>query len=235
MPFAKPERDRARLAGVHPDLVRVVERAADLCPRPFIVVQGVRSLAEQRANVAKGASKTMNSRHLKAANGYGHAVDLLIVDGPRELWGEAPVIAAAMKAASRDLGIPITWGGDFRSFYDGPHFELPWDSYPSGKPLGKSRTMAGLGLVSTGVVGTETADGLGEGVSQIVEQLAPAAAVSPSIASAVAIVKAVAAVAVVGGILLAAYARWDDAGRPLPGWAPGWLRRLVGADVGDAG
>ena len=45
MPFAVPARDRARLVGVHPDLVRVVEAAAELCPRPFIVVEGLRSIA----------------------------------------------------------------------------------------------------------------------------------------------------------------------------------------------
>ena len=62
-------RDRARLAGVHRDLVRVVERARQSVP--FIVTEGVRSRKRQARLVAIGASRTMDSRHLT-----GHAVDL---------------------------------------------------------------------------------------------------------------------------------------------------------------
>ena len=39
-------------------------------------------------------------------------------------------IAAAMKEAGRDLGIPVEWGGDWKGFKDGPHFQLPWKEYP---------------------------------------------------------------------------------------------------------
>lgn len=226
MPFAVPVRDRSRLSGVHPDLVRVIERAADLCPRPFIVVEGVRSVEAQRENVRKGASKTMKSRHLKAGNGYGHAVDLCIVEGGVAKWNDAADIARAVKAASVELDIPIEWGGDWSTFKDTPHFQLPWSLYPGDKPLAKSRTMGGLGLISTGVVGGEGADGIGSGLNQIAEQLAPAAAVSDRVASIVAIVKGVSALLVVGGILWAAYARWDDAGRPMPGF----LGRLLGRE-----
>lgn len=62
-------RDRARLQGVHPDLVRVVELARKSVP--FIVTEGIRTRARQVDLVARGASRTMNSRHLT-----GHAVDL---------------------------------------------------------------------------------------------------------------------------------------------------------------
>lgn len=229
MPFAKPERDRARLRGVHPDLVRVVERAAELCPRPMIVVEGCRTIETQRAYVARGASKTLKSRHIPATNGYGHAVDLLIVEGGRECWDAAPTIAAAMKAAALEIGIPIEWGGDWTSFVDTPHYQLPWGAYPGAKPIAQSRTMAGLLSTTVGAAASENADGIGDGLSSIADTLAPAAAVSESIAHVVGMVKAVAAVLVVGGILWAAFARWDDGGRPLPSWAPGWLARLIGA------
>lgn len=59
-PFALSAASRAQLQGVHPDLVRVVERAITLTP----------------------------------------------------------------------LAIPIEWGGHWRSFPDGPHFQLPWKHYP---------------------------------------------------------------------------------------------------------
>ena len=62
-------RDHQRLAGVHPDLVRVVEQAR--LAVGFIVVEGLRTRERQAKLVKAGASRTMNSRHLT-----GHAVDL---------------------------------------------------------------------------------------------------------------------------------------------------------------
>ena len=50
-------RDRGRLLGVHPDLVRVVERARQV--EPFFVIEGVRTMARQKELFAKGASRTL--------------------------------------------------------------------------------------------------------------------------------------------------------------------------------
>jgi peptidoglycan L-alanyl-D-glutamate endopeptidase CwlK len=52
--------------GVHPDLVRVVERAIQITTRDFPVQEGLRTRERQAALVARGASRTMNSRHLTA-------------------------------------------------------------------------------------------------------------------------------------------------------------------------
>ena len=126
-------RDRARLAGVHRDLVRVVERARQQVP--FIVTEGVRSRERQARLVAIGASRTIDSRHLT-----GHAVDLAywLDDGDgvpehgeiRWDWPLYEQIGAAMKAAAKELDVPILWGGDWASFRDGPHFELDRTPYP---------------------------------------------------------------------------------------------------------
>jgi len=121
-------RSRARLRGVHPDLVRVVTRAIEITDVDFTVLEGVRSLSRQRQLVAQGASKTMRSRHLT-----GHAVDLGAWVGGKVRW-DWPLyykIEAAMKQAAKELGIPIEWGGDWTSFKDGPHWQLPWASYPA--------------------------------------------------------------------------------------------------------
>lgn len=127
----------SRLQGVHPDLVRVVKRAIEITEVDFVVVEGVRSLEQQKKNVAKGVSKTMNSRHLVADNGYSHAVDLVpYIDG-KAVWDWPPIykIAKAMKQAAKELGIAIEWGGDWKSFKDGPHWQLPWKQYPSQGPV----------------------------------------------------------------------------------------------------
>lgn len=124
-----------RLKGVHPDLVRVVRRAAadwhdtDL---QWIITCGVRSLEEQKLMVAKGASKTLNSRHIPSKNGYSHAVDLAATLGGKIKW-DWPLyakLAAAMKAAAIAEKVTIEWGGDWRTFKDGPHFQLPKKLYP---------------------------------------------------------------------------------------------------------
>jgi peptidoglycan L-alanyl-D-glutamate endopeptidase CwlK len=65
------QRSLSRLEGVHPDLVRVVKRAAAISDLDFTVLEGLRTLERQRKLRAEGASKTLNSRHLT-----GHAVDL---------------------------------------------------------------------------------------------------------------------------------------------------------------
>ncbi len=121
------QRSLARLEGVHPDLVKVVKRAIKLTPVDFTVVEGLRSIETQRRYVAKGASQTMRSRHLT-----GHAVDIApIIDGVvRWDWPLFHKIAPAMMDAAKELGVPLEWGGSWRTFKDGPHFQLPWKQYP---------------------------------------------------------------------------------------------------------
>jgi len=116
-----------KLAKVHPHLQEIVLRAALLSPVEFIVTEGMRTKARQEQLVAAGASKTMRSRHLT-----GHAVDLApLVDGKvRWDWPLFHQLAPAMKQAALDLGYPLEWGGDWRTFKDGPHFQLPWKQYP---------------------------------------------------------------------------------------------------------
>lgn len=137
------ERSEERLRGVHPKLVAVVRRAAELTQVDFIVTEGLRTEARQRQLVAKGASRTMNSRHLT-----GHAVDLAaVIDGDvRWDWPLYYKLADAMKAAAAELDVPVRWGGTWKqlaespspidgsklskSFPDGPHFEIPPDRFP---------------------------------------------------------------------------------------------------------
>jgi peptidoglycan L-alanyl-D-glutamate endopeptidase CwlK len=123
----------AKLRGVHPDLVRVVNRcAADWkdADTAFIVTCGLRTLAEQKVLVAKGASKTLRSRHLT-----GHAIDLACVLKGKVRW-DWPLydrLAKRMKAAAKAEKVPLECGGDWATFKDGPHFQLPWKQYPGAK------------------------------------------------------------------------------------------------------
>lgn len=126
-------RSEKNLIGVHADLVKVVRAARDRVGAEtpglgFIVTEGKRSAERQRALVAAGASRTLNSRHLT-----GHAVDVAATLNGRVSW-DWPLyskIAAAMKAAAAELGVAIKWGGDWVRLKDGPHFELSRAAYPA--------------------------------------------------------------------------------------------------------
>lgn len=154
MAFSLGKKSRAELEGVHPDLVKVVELAITLTPQDFAVHDGIRTLEEQKKLVAAGASQTLNSRHIT-----GHAVDLVPVIEGKLRWEWEPIykIADAVRSAALQLGVPIRWGGAWNvlltettapvanvladyvntrraegkpAFTDGPHFELPAQSYP---------------------------------------------------------------------------------------------------------
>ena len=120
-------KSKFNLRGVHPALVKVVERAISLSTVDFTVIEGLRTQKRQNELVKAGASQTMNSRHLT-----GHAVDLGALVGGKVRW-DWPLydkIAVAMLKAAKELKISIVWGGGWKSLKDGPHFELDRKVYP---------------------------------------------------------------------------------------------------------
>src|SRR5690554_2927199 len=123
------QRSIVSMTGVHPDLIRVIAHALQTSPVDFTVIEGRRTSARQRELVNAGASKTMNSRHL-----HGLAVDLMPIDpksGKGSFdWPLYHQLAPAVKNAAEAEGVPITWGGDWTTLKDGPHFELPHALYP---------------------------------------------------------------------------------------------------------
>lgn len=139
-----PPRSLDKLKGVHPDMVAVVLRAAELHQdsiTKFIVTEGVRSLERQKELFLAHKSQTMNSRHLVGKDLLGHAVDLAIwedrdedkvVDADELSWKFAAYkdLADKMKQAAKELNISIKWGGDWTTLKDGPHFELDRTVYP---------------------------------------------------------------------------------------------------------
>ncbi len=127
MAFNFSKRSLKNLEGVRPELVKVVRRALEISQVDFTVIEGVRTINEQRDLVKSGASRTMRSRHLT-----GHAVDLAPYLNGRIRWDWSLFypIAIAMKKAAKELNVKIRWGGDWKRFKDGPHFQLQWKHYP---------------------------------------------------------------------------------------------------------
>ena len=124
--FALSPRSLTNLKGVQHDLVAVVKATIAITPVDFGITEGLRTLERQRELFAAKATRTMKSRHLT-----GHAVDVAAYVGGTVRW-DWPLyaeIASAMKRTGEKLSIPIEWGGDWKTFPDGPHFQLPWESY----------------------------------------------------------------------------------------------------------
>lgn len=144
--FRFSNRSLSRMAGVHSDLVAVMQRAIELTEVDFGITEGLRTVERQKELVRTGASKTMNSRHLT-----GHAVDVAAYIGKDVRWdlGLYYKIAEAVRTASVELHTPVVWGAcwsilgqtddldaavaDYvarkkrqggRALVDGPHFEL---------------------------------------------------------------------------------------------------------------
>lgn len=119
------KQSEAMLKGVDPRLVKICRMAVEVLD--FQVLDGVRTLEEQRINVLRGKSKTMDSKHL-----HGRAVDL----APYPIdWTDTEmfcVLAGVMKSAAHAMGVRLRWGGDWDSdnstrderFRDYGHFEL---------------------------------------------------------------------------------------------------------------
>ena len=149
MTFKLSQRSLNRMEGVDERLVAVAKLAIGYTKTDFGVICGLRTIEEQRKLVAKGASKTMKSKHIQ-----GRALDMMAYIGSRGSWelNLYDDIADAVRLAAIDVGVPIRWGAAWhipdirewdgtmeeamnnyidtrraqgrRPFIDGPHIEL---------------------------------------------------------------------------------------------------------------
>lgn len=130
--FILGKRSADNLVGVHPKLVEVVKRALELSAVDFTVIEGVRTPERQKELYAQGrtvpgkiVTKSLVSRHfVNESTGFGHAVD--IVPLPIDWNNPKPFyfVADAMKKAAAELGVKITYGGDWTTFKDLPHYQM---------------------------------------------------------------------------------------------------------------
>ena len=104
MAFALGKNSLSKLSTVDKRLWTICQDAIKITRIDFGVICGKRTLAEQEALLAKGATQTMKSKHLD-----GLAVDLMAYINGRASWelNLYDDIADAMKEASRKNDIPI--------------------------------------------------------------------------------------------------------------------------------
>ncbi len=117
---------RKRLATCDDRLQRLVTAAAARSPFSILVVCGHRGFEEQEAAFAAGLSKLRwgQSRHNHSPS---LAVDLAPLEGKQVPWNDMDrfdALGALVKDTAVDCGIRLTWGGDWKSFKDRPHFQV---------------------------------------------------------------------------------------------------------------
>ncbi len=115
-----------RLTDCHEDLERVAFLALKYSPYDFGISETLRTIEKQKQLVADGKSKTMNSRHLANKQGEAEALDIFVLVNGEITWeiGYYRKVAQAFFRAAIELDVQIEWGGLWRTFVDGPHFQL---------------------------------------------------------------------------------------------------------------
>ena len=150
--FALSKLSLGRLNGVDANLVKVVQRAIEITPQDFMVVEGVRTKEQCYINYGKGrtaaqctakgvpaqyaqpklAKVTWLNNPLSSKHVTGKAVDLVPYPVDWNDLTKFDQVAKAMLAAADELGVSIRWGADWdndgnyreKGEYDSPHFEL---------------------------------------------------------------------------------------------------------------
>lgn len=162
-------RSTKNMTGIHPDLRLVLDKALEDSPLDFVVIEGLRTKERQEQLVASGASRRLDSRHIT-----GHAVDLLPI-GPNGKpafdWPLYNQLGPAVKKAAADLDVELDWGGDWKKFKDGPHFELDRAAYPAeewttgDKPPAPRTSAAQSTTMQAGAV--QIVSGAGAGIAAV--------------------------------------------------------------------
>ena len=121
MGFKLSQRSLSKLEGVHPKLVEVVKLAITKSPLDFSISEGLRTVERQKELVAQKKSQTMKSRHL-----VGEAVDICVLLDGKANWDfdNYRIVANVFKDCAAELGVKITWGGEWATLKDGPHFQI---------------------------------------------------------------------------------------------------------------
>lgn len=115
------KRSLRNLKGVDERLVKLMEEVLSISPYDFGITEGLRTIEKQKEYVKAGKSQTVNSYHLK-----GKAVDIKVYKDGKVTWDLKyyKEIADIVKEIAAEKGLKITWGGDWKTLVDGPHFQL---------------------------------------------------------------------------------------------------------------
>ena len=138
-----------KMKGVHPKLIELMKKAISNSPYDFKIIQGLRTAEYQNSLYQQGRTRpgkivtkldgyNRKSNHQAKADGNGHAVDIAVCgyyDGngnyvksttDAEMFDNKKLVEISrhVKAVAKEMGMEIVWGGDWKTLYDTPHYEL---------------------------------------------------------------------------------------------------------------
>lgn len=138
-----------KMKGVHPKLIELMKKAISDSPYDFKIIQGLRTAAYQNELYQQGRTRpgkivtkldgyNRKSNHQAKADGYGHAVDIAVCGHydqngnyvkcttDAEMFDNKKLVEISrhVKAVAKEMGLDIVWGGDWKTLYDTPHYEL---------------------------------------------------------------------------------------------------------------
>ena len=125
------------MAGVNPNLVKVIKEAITTSPFDFMVTQGLRTAKYQNELYQQGRTKRglkvtnadgyiKKSNHQMKVDGYGYAIDFVVMIGKTFDWDTKSryrAVAQHILDTGHKLGINLEWGGDWK-FKDYPHIQI---------------------------------------------------------------------------------------------------------------
>ena len=117
--FSKASLDK--MNGVDSKLVNLMKEAIKDSPYDFGITEGIRTRERQKEIFVQGKTKTLQSYPL-----VGKAVDVKVYVNGEITWDFKyyKEVADHIKEVAKKLGYVITWGGDWKKFKDGPHFQI---------------------------------------------------------------------------------------------------------------
>lgn len=124
--FSKKSLEKINNPKFHPKLRLLLTEAIKTSPIDFTIIETVRTIEQQKVYVAKGTSKTMKSRHIPSTNKSGLCEAVDIAPYPID-WNNIKrfiLLSEHIKKTAKALNIAITYGGDWKSFKDYPHYEM---------------------------------------------------------------------------------------------------------------
>ena len=127
MTFKLSARSQERLNGVDNRIFNIVELALTITQVDFGIPEhgGLRGAREQRKLFDKMLSKC-DGIEIESEHQSGLAFDIFAYVDGKPSWDRYHLtqVAAALLQAAALLGYPLTWGGNWKSWQDMPHFQL---------------------------------------------------------------------------------------------------------------
>ena len=125
------------MAGVNQNLVKVIKEAIATSPFDFMITQGLRTAKYQNELYQQGRTKRglkvtnadgyiKKSNHQMKTDGYGYAIDFVILNGKVLDWdteSKYEAVAKHILETGHKLGVNLEWGGNWK-FKDYPHIQI---------------------------------------------------------------------------------------------------------------